>query len=224
MPPVDAVVAAHVVAIDVHDLDRAQAHAGALDDEALHRRVVEVDVLHRRALLHLAEPPRPGTETFQHVHAHAHAGVHEGRLEDGADVAVRHELARAGRRLAVLPGLLVDQHAAGEEVARVAADLGALVEDGGEALRRGCAEVGLVAGEPQAARALEAGDVLRLAEGGLHVSAPLRVSRHVAKLLARAIDAAPDRSGPGDLLSPSRRCHPATTVIARVNHRAAFGP
>ena len=134
--PVDAVVAADVVAIDVHDLDRAQAHAGTLDDEALHRRVIGVDVLHRRALLHLAEPPGSRAETFQHVHAHPHAGVLEGGLEDGADVAVRHELARAGSRLAVLPGFLVHQHAAGKELVRPAADLGALVEDGGEALRR----------------------------------------------------------------------------------------
>src|SRR4029453_11969427 len=48
--PVDAVVAAHVVAIDVHHLDRAELHTYALDDEALHRHVVEVELLHRRAL------------------------------------------------------------------------------------------------------------------------------------------------------------------------------
>ena len=35
--------------------------------------------------------------------------VLEGGFEDGADVAVGHELARARRRLAVLPGFLVDQ-------------------------------------------------------------------------------------------------------------------
>src|SRR5262249_20131847 len=48
------------------------------------------------------------------------------------------------------------------------------IEDRDEAGGRGRAEVRRVAAEPQAARALEAGDVLRLAEGGLHLSAPSR--------------------------------------------------
>src|SRR5262249_60879807 len=52
----------------------------------------------------------------------------------------------------------------GEGLARAPADLGALVEDGEKARGRRRAELGGMAGEPEAARALEAGDVLRLAQ------------------------------------------------------------
>jgi hypothetical protein len=96
--------------------------------------------------------------------------VLEGRFEDGADVAIGHQLARTSDGLAVLPGLLVHQRAVGEQLPRAPADLGALLEDGREARRGERPELGGVAAEPQAARALESGQVLRLAECGLHVS------------------------------------------------------
>ena len=127
--PVDLARLAHVRGVHVDELDRVDAQAAALEHVLLHRAVVQVLRLHPGAGLHLAQAEAAAGKALEHVRPDPHAVVLEGGLEDRGDGRIREQRTRPLDGLAVLPGLLRDQHAARKQRVRAAADLVAQVED-----------------------------------------------------------------------------------------------
>src|SRR2546428_11071195 len=90
----------------------------------------------------------------------------EGRLKGGGDGWIREKVVRPGDGLAVLPCFLVDQDAAGEEIAGMAPNLSAHLKEGSERRTDWCGEFRRVAPEPEPLRALETCKILALAQHG----------------------------------------------------------
>ena len=102
--------------------------------------------------------PRP----FQHVHPDADVVVLKRRLEDRRNAWIVHQRGRASAGFGVLPRFLIDEHAAGKQQVRLAADLLSDIQ------RRSGQRVlvirRLVDEQPEPAQALQTGDVPRLGE------------------------------------------------------------
>ena len=81
---------AHIILVDAQYFDRRKADAGPAKDVNLHRNVVIVMFLHATTALHLAHPPIPVRQTFQHIDADPHTGMLECSLEDRRHRMVSH--------------------------------------------------------------------------------------------------------------------------------------
>src|SRR5438034_6213532 len=90
----------------------------------------------------------------------------EGRLKDGGDGWIREQVVRPSDSLAVLPRLLFDQHAAGEEIVGMAPNLSAHLKERSERWTGWRGEFRRMAPEPEPLRALGTCKILALAQHG----------------------------------------------------------
>ena len=97
---------------------------------------------------------------FQHVHPDADIVVLKRRLEDRRHARVVHQRGGAGAGFGMLPRLLINEHTAGKQQVRLAADLLSDVQR--RSRRRFLVIRRLVDQQPEPPQALQTGDVLRL--------------------------------------------------------------